>query len=321
MPQGAGFYNTAPSPIPGGYGNPAGANIGLPSASPGSGVPMPVGSIPTNLNPTTATQLPQSMFPANTGGAIPVGVSNLNTGMKDPNSPWFQNLYNELGRAYGKGTGQMLGDMLSKGLFNPQVAQALMQAMEPSIARGYNDVLGAFGSEGARFSSAAAIGAGDYMSQARLGQTAQLAQLWQNAQTEQLSLLENVLPTLHTEEANRGSGVLSDILGGLEIVGGAIAAPFSGGASLGLLTSGISTIAAGNKGGGGGGSSSPSSGGSNPLSSLLQLFKGGASSSSPANISGGVPQVPQDLLSELLSSSAGSTIGGSDSFNPLAMQY
>jgi hypothetical protein len=319
MPQGSGMLNTAPSPIPGGYGNPAGANIGIPTSA--VGAPPPSSPIPTSLNPTTQQQLPTSMFPANTGGApsVPTGLTNLSSGFSTGDPGRTQNLYNMLGKAYGQGTGQLLGNMITQGLFSPEVAQALMNAMEPTIARGYNDVLGAFGSEGARFSSAAAIGAGDYMSQARLGQTAQLAQLFQTDQAEQLNLLQSVLPSIQKERANSGGGLLSDILGGLEIAGGALAAPFSGGASLGLLTSGISTIAGGNMGGGSGGGATPTS----PLNSLFNQ---------PMN---SVPSVPSSMTSQLssplstssltdlnLSASAGSLVGGAaDQFSPLQLQY
>jgi hypothetical protein len=311
MPQGTGYLNTAPNPIPSNF-NPAGMNVGVPGSGPGASTGMPVppiGSIPTSLNPSTQNQLPQSFFPANTGGApqVPSGLTNLSSGLFSPTSQggnWYQNLYNELGRAYGKGTGQLLGNMLSKGLFNPEVAQALMNAMEPTISRGYNDVLSAFGAEGARFSSAAAIGAGDYMSQARLGQTAQLANIYQQDQAEQLGILQNVLPTLHSEEANRGGGVLSDILGGLEMAGGIIGAPFTGGASLGLVGAGISTITGQKQGGQGGQSSSPFAG----LSSIFQ----------PSSNVGAIPSSTQQTMSQaqndailqiIQSQSAGETLG------------
>lgn len=310
MPQGSGFLNTAPSPIPGGYGNPAGANFGLPTAAPGSGIPS-AGALSTSLTSSTQKQLPNSLFPANTGGStgVPVGLQGLSSGFNTGTDPkMLTSLYNYLGKAYGKGPGTLLGQLLTQGMFNPQVAQALMNAMEPTISRGYNDVLSAFGSAGARFSSAASIGAGDYMSQARLGQTAQLAQLFENAQNQQLGLLENVLPTIHQERADEG-GLFSKILGGLEAVGGIIGAPFTGGASLALTGAGLGML-----GGGGGGGGSQVAG----LSSLSSLFNSGQSAfpnMTPTAISAGyggpgqVPLTSSSLTDLLLSQSAGESLG------------
>lgn len=273
--QGPGYLNTAPSPVPGGYGNPAGANVGLPTAKAWDTLPL-FGGGQTTLTPTST--LPSSLFPANTGGGatgVPTGLQGLSSGFSTNDPHRTSQLYNILGEAYGQGMGQLLGNMITQGLFNPQVAQALMNAMEPTIARGANDVLSAFGDAGARFSSASAIGLGDYMSQARLGQTAQLANLFSQDQQMQLNLLEQVLPTVHQERANQGGGLFSKILGGLEIVGGAIAAPFSSGASLSLLGSGINTLA-----GSGGGSSNPGGQLTSALSQLWQPSSSSAASSS-----------------------------------------
>jgi hypothetical protein len=280
---------------------------------------MPWSSVPTSLNPSNQNQLPQSFFPANTGGtSIPTSLANLSSGLGGgPGSPWYQNLYNELGRAYGKGTGQILGDMITKGLFNPSVANALMQAMEPTIQRGYNDVLSSFSAEGGRFSSAGAIGAGDYMSQARLGQTAQLAQLFELDQSEQLQLLQGAMPTLHTEEANRGSGIGKDILGGLETIGGIAGAAF-GLPTEGLIAGGFNTLAGGL--GGGGGGQNPQAGVAGGIASIIQKIfgnKGGTPgfqipSTSPEGIPWTMPGVDP---STVMSASAGGALGGFDPFS------
>jgi hypothetical protein len=243
-------------------------------------------------------------------------MGGLSSGFSTGDPGRTQDLYNWLGKAYGKGPGQLLGNMITKGLFNPQVAQALMNAMEPTIQRGFQDVLGAFGSEGARFSSSAQIGAGDYMSQARLGQEAQLANIFQQDTQMQMSLLENVLPSIQKERANSG-GWLNSLLGGLEAVGGIVAAPFTGGASLALTGSGVNTML----GGGGGGNASQQAG----MSSLSSIFQPNLSSLPTSGAGGGqAGQVGNwDAIQQILmSQSAGETLGmptGSGSTIPGAL--
>ena len=210
-------------------------DLGLPQAY-GA---MPVGAVPTNGTPTA------SAFPANgtLGTPLAPGLQNLNSGFgtSEPSS-----VLQDLREAYGAGTGDMLAQMLTQGLFNPQVAQALIAAMQPNIERGLVGTEGAFAGEGARFSSSAQIGVGDYESQATLGENQILANMYQQDQAEQLQLLESVMPTLHQERADSGGGVLGDVLGGLEIAGGVAAAPFTGGLSLGLIPSGVKTITGAN---------------------------------------------------------------------------
>ena len=139
--------------------------------------------------------------------------------------------------------------MLGGKLFNPQVAAAFLNAQQPGIARGEAGILGAFGDAGALFSSAAALGMGDFESQVQLNQQQTLAQMFQNAQSEELSLLQSLLPTMHAERANKG-GLFNKILGGVETAAGAALLPFSGGASLPLIGMGLHTLGGGSGGGG-----------------------------------------------------------------------
>jgi hypothetical protein len=287
--------NNAPQPIPGGYGNPTGSNNSIL----GGGQPFPF--LP-RTGGYTAT-------PAYNAGPWSAGaMGGLSSGLFSNNTPYQQNFYNMLGKAYGKGGGQILGDILKNGLFNPQVAAAMLNAQQPGIARGMADIQGSFGDAGARFSSAAGLGLGDYQSQVQLNQQATLAQMFEQSQQSELALLQSVLPTVHQERADQG-GILHDILGGLEIAGGIAAAPFTGGMSLGLVGSGIGTLTGGgNKGSmGGGGGLMNMPGGSlgglfeTPLAN--KMFGWGQST----------PTVPQSMYDELLqSTSAGSALGGTD---------
>lgn len=251
MAQAPGFANTAPSPIPGGYGNPTGAQthaqgpvpLGLPSASP-TGIPQAYGSAPVGSVPTV---------PPSTGGFLangtPAGPNTIDPSLAKLSSGGGVNpgMLKQLQNDYGKGVGQQIYDMLSKGMFNPQVAKAMIDAMQPNINRGRSAVESAFGAAGARFSSAAAIGVGDYESQAVLGENQVLANMYQNAQTEQLNLLENILPTVHQEQADsQSSSWLGDLMGGLEIAAGAALIPFSGGLSAPLMGLGVKTLTGAN---------------------------------------------------------------------------
>lgn len=307
-----GTSNNAPPPIPGGYGNPTGANVGIKSSSLTPGIPAfgTFGSVP---NGSTTPAISAYNVPTFSGGDT--GLTGLTTNLTNGiPSNLMGNLSRELTRAYGKGTGDLLLQFLQNGSFNPQVASAFLNSMQPAIARGQGDILNAFGNAGARYSSGASLGLGDYLSQVNLNENQTLASLYENSSNQQQALLENLLPTLHTEEANQGGGILSDILGGLEAVGGIVAAPFSGGASIPLIGAGISTITGGNKGGGSSGSSGAD------INKILQSLGIGQNNGSVSSIDLGNPtpipstlptQIPMPDIGNTLSN-PGSTLGGLD---------
>src|SRR5215831_6784075 len=225
--------NNAPQPIPGGYGgNYSGLNFGgttgqpFPTMSMYGGPAYNVGSYGTGA-----------------------GLAGLNAGLFQYGQGYGTDFYNRLGTAFGKGPGQALGNLLSGQLFNPQVAAAYLNAQQPGIARGEASILGAFGDAGARFSSASALGLGDYESQVQLNQQQMLAQLYEHAQDQELSILQSVLPTLHQERADEG-GWLNKVLGGIETAAGVAMLPFSGGLSAPLIGAGLKTLGGGvSKGG------------------------------------------------------------------------
>lgn len=328
-----GTSNNAPPPIPGGYGNPTGANIGVVPAIKTSGV-APSGGGGQPLFPAygpigpSPTQPPAYNAPTY-GGTSLQGLSSGLPGVKGNAG----SIRNELVRAYGPGVGNLLFSVLNKGLFNPQVAAAFLNAQQPGITRGEATIEGAFGDAGARFSSAAALGIGDYQSTVQLNQQQVLASLFETAQNQELSLLTNTLSTLHTEEASSHSSIFGDIVGGLEIAGGIASEVFAPGnpAGIGAITGGIGTL-----GGGGGGSSgggSPTGGSSQTIAALLkQLIASGQAKSTVTNVggvndpnapgqSGGgigstgtIPDPIADLQPTIDASSAGATLGGTDPY-------
>src|SRR5579859_7694392 len=258
----------------------SGANFG---SLPGNNAPMPVfgGTNPTGMLPGGFDTKSSFNFPgynmfgasgqpggtspsfitpeANQGifGPTPVSGGGGNTGIQGLSSGFGTggfdpNMLKQLQNDYGQGIGGMLAQILSGGLFNQKVADAYMNAMQPAYNRGISSTEQAFGAEGARFGSAAALGIGDFASQFTLNEQQVMANMYMQSQQEQLSLLENILPTVNKEQDNSmSSGWVSDLLGGLQIAGGVLAAPFTAGASLGLVSSGANMIAGANSGQGG----------------------------------------------------------------------
>jgi hypothetical protein len=232
-------------------------------------------------------------------------MTGLSTGFGTSTGALGGNELREFQRAYGKGTGDLLYQMMSKGLFNPNTASAFLNAMQPGINRGQENLLNSFGAEGSRFSSTAAFGLGDYFSQVNLNEQQTLASMYMQAQQEQLGLLENTLPTLHNEQANQGSW-LDDLMGGLEIGASILGAPFTGGLSLGGIAGGLSTIM-GHGGGSGGGNASPS---------LSGIATPQMSSGTPSFFPSGTQSAPQDFWQQYfrgnLSASGGDSLFGSN---------
>lgn len=292
-----GTSNNAPPPIPGGFGNSTGFNIGSAAKNPqAGGFPAFPAVGPTSPHPATSGLNASPYGPANFAG--------LNTGMKPGDPNLSGNFLREFQRAYGKGTGDVLYQMMTQGLFNPQVASNYLNALQPGIQRGQADILNAFGRSGNRFSSSAALGLGDYNSQVQLNEGQLLSGLYENAQTNQLNMLGNTLGTLHNEQANQGSWV-DDLLGGLEIAAGWGLAGFTGGASLGLVGAGINSITGKGKGG-------------NQPQSAWQNIKFTDPSQSSSGDSG-VPAFPQAMADQFMTNSmtesAGSLFGGANNPN------
>jgi len=293
--------NNAPAPVFGGT-NPTGMIPGGYNTNNSYGFP--------SYNMFGATQPGGSGYvtpEANLGiypGSSSSGVQGLNSGFGSSVGSGISGVYADLGGAYGA-TGNMIGDILSKGLFNPQVAAAYMNAMQPAYNQGIASQEQAFGTEGARFGSSAALGIGNFASQFDLNEQQTMANMYMQAQQEQLSLLENILPTIHSERVNNESSAwISDLLGGLEIAGGAIGAVFTGGATLGLIPAGINTIAGANS------SSGSSTGASIPNIGMPNTSGMNAGANAYNYYNANKDYWNEDLESYYQSVSAGATLGG-----------
>jgi hypothetical protein len=191
--------NNAPLP-PQGNWNPTGTNTGV-SMNSGGNQPYPMFGAPSGTSSVT----PSSNAPLWSGTSG--GLSDLSSGFTGNQVP--QNLLNELNQTYGSGMGNEINNLLTNGLFNPQIAAAFLNAMGPGNAQGLASVQNSFGAEGSRFGSAAALGIGNYESQVNLNEQSTLAGMYENAQTEQLQLLTNLMGPLQETHADQG-GFMND---------------------------------------------------------------------------------------------------------------
>jgi len=91
---------------------------------------------------------------------------------------------------YPGGVAALLTEFLQSGAgFNPKVAQALIDAMGPSIMRGEENIMEQFSALGSRFGSPASIGMGDYLSQVNLNIGQIFAQMYEQATSNYLDIL------------------------------------------------------------------------------------------------------------------------------------
>lgn len=304
--------NNAPLPMFGSMTNPSGfGGIGVGGSS--TGFP----NFPMFGTPSSSPTSPLANAPAFSMGGTPYTDPSMGSGFTNlpGGNQYFSNIYNQAGKAYGQGTGQLIGDILTQGLFNPQVAQSYINFMQPQVNRGEANLLNSFGAEGSRFSSSAQYGLGDYLSQVNLNEGNIFAGMYTQAQQEQMSLLENILPTLHGERSN-SSGILDDILGGLEVAGGIAAIPFSGGMSTGLIAGGLGTLATGINGGGGGNTNTGTAG-FNPLimgSTFNPWMNSGTFGNNAPAV--GSEQWVNNWMANEQQQSAGVALGGASSNNP-----
>lgn len=138
----------------------------------------------------------QYLFPTNTpnqptnlGG---IGATGGNAG--DPNGFSAQPL-NSITQGFknagfSKGLAGLLTAFLQNGAgFNPQIAQALINAMQPQVDRGLAQIQEQFGVEGLGMSSPAAIGMGDFLSQVNLNEEQIFAQMQEQATQNYMEVL------------------------------------------------------------------------------------------------------------------------------------
>jgi len=173
---------------------------------------LPVPASGQTVPPVTSTG--GGAFPANT----PSGGATSPTGLGGTN-PY--NLFggdrsqNDLKNAFRQtGTPGAFADLLAEFLrsgagFNPQVAQALINAMQPQIERGTENIAEQFSALGGRFSSPAAVGLGDFESQVNLNMDQIFAQLYEQSINDYLTILTGAGKKAPTFGSTFGSSLAS----------------------------------------------------------------------------------------------------------------
>lgn len=292
-------------------GNPSGFNMFGTSNKNNSQATMPNFSLFGNTG-TQGNNNPASFMPGFSsvfGGFNPMKspVAGLNPSQTlFTNGMDTQGIIGDLMKTYGKGYGSLLsGALFGGGGFNPAVAQAQMAAMMPGFIRSQNDLLSAFGAEGNRFSSGAALGLGDLAANFDLGQSQIFANEYEQGVNNILSLMTGLAPTMHAEQANK-SNLFDQIAGGLEIAAGIAGAPFTGGATLPLVGSGVATMGAGM--GGGGGSGAGAGAGMIPnFGGFKSIFGGGNNNPLGLTIPQNMPSVDAQIM---MNASGGDVLQG-----------
>ncbi len=151
--------------------------------------------------------------PAQGGGLGGFNLASMfGLGSGDPNAA--HNFVKAMHKAgFSSGVAGQLWNFLQSGAgFNPQVAQAMIDAMQPQVKRGEADILEQFGSKGLGMSSAAAIGLGDYLSQVNLNEQAIFAQMIEQA-------TQNYMQVLMGGKGNPPKGFFDNYLSWITAVG------------------------------------------------------------------------------------------------------
>lgn len=139
-----------------------------------TGLPLPAPPSPTTLSvpggntifgyptPLPAQNL-AGLTPGGPGGGVQLSAS----------------LKKNLDKTYGKGFSNLLQQMIGlRGGFNPAVANAFINAIQPYFQRNMNDLMELFGATGQRFASTAALAGGQFAADFTAKQQALFAQMY-----------------------------------------------------------------------------------------------------------------------------------------------
>ena len=210
----------------------AGLNPGAnTSGGPGSTLaPMGIGpsmnaiggaSSPFTPAPTTGTSMPAYSSPYAPSGATSA-LAGLGGGGGAPGSFGFTG--SDLAKSFQKagtmpgGLGTAAAAFMQSGAgYNPDVAKALIAAMQPQFAKGEANLMEQFGSMGLGMGSPAALGMGDYLAQTNLDVGQLLSGLYEQSVQNYMEVLGMGHVSV-SEQRQQGGGVLGGIgslLGGL----------------------------------------------------------------------------------------------------------
>jgi hypothetical protein len=233
--------------------NPSGSNVAVPSTGQTNTPAMGGQSNPLVPQYPGGTASPMaSGFPA-------YGVTGSGTGASNPTLQALSQMGLSAGGSQYYGANQkgfkaagfpnaiagLMASFLQNGAgFNPQAIQALIAALQPSIASGQANIMEQFGAQGLRDSSSASIGLAGFDAQATLNEGQIISQMYEQSVQDYMQVM---LAGKKDPSQQGGTGAL---IGGL--LNGA-----------GSLMEGLSSLgvgAGGSGGGGGGGSTGVSQG-------------------------------------------------------------
>jgi hypothetical protein len=208
-------------------------------------------SSPFTPAPVTGTNMPAYSSPYSptgaTAGLLGTGLGATSAaGPVDP-AAWQKDVaksFQKSGTMPG-GLGTAAAEFLSSGAgFNPQVAQALIAAMQPQIAKGQANLMEQFGSKGLGASSPAALGLGDYLAQTNLDVGTLLSGLYEQSVQNYMQVL-NMGHVNVSQQSQQGGGILGalgQMLPGIGQAAGAISQGFGVGGAAGTALDAISAI-------------------------------------------------------------------------------
>lgn len=206
--------------IPG--ANVSGSNVAVPG-SPVGGIGPGVGSTQNPFMMSTAgTGQNMPAFPANgyyggSASAVPMTGQSVNN-ILGSGTNW-NDMQNTLGKIYGSGPASAIISFLQSGAgYNPQVAQALIQQMQPQIEQGQQQIAEEFGNAGLRFGSPAALGMADYNSQVQGNIGAMMSNLYENSVQNYQNMLMGLMGPEAQYQQNKPS--IWDMLSGGLSAGG-----------------------------------------------------------------------------------------------------
>ncbi len=212
----------------------ASTTVGIPGANPSGSQNV------SGINPGTTAALGGNTNPLQGMTALPQGTSGVpTTSALAGLNPAGANLTTDPGgvahafqkAGYSGPIATLLEQFLAGGAgYNPQVAQAMIAALGPSIQQGQANLLEQFGSQGLRMSSPAAYGMASFDSQVTLDEGQILSQMYEQS-------VQNYMDVLlagkrgGTQPTTAGSLISSNIG---SLVGGAgnLVSSQQGGASL-----------------------------------------------------------------------------------------
>jgi hypothetical protein len=149
-------------------------------------LPVPSGQ---SSMPLTTPAMPANTV-GSTGTSTGLGGTNIYSGLWGGGQN-KQGIIKALkGTGIPGGIASLLAEFMMSGAgFNPQVAQALINAMQPQVERGTENIMEQFSAMGNRFGSPAAVGLGDFESQVNLNMDQIFSQLYEDSVQNYLSIL------------------------------------------------------------------------------------------------------------------------------------